>query len=659
MIKKYTFGNPIATEAVVQYFPNTTTLPSQLKISSDKMTLTVKMHEDDIIYGLGENVRGINKRGWKYISNCADEPIHTEGKNSLYGAHNFLILDGEFKLGIFIDYPSVVTYDVGFTHIDTLEIIIGGPDYDLYLFENSDVREIIKEFRTMIGQSYLAPKWAFGYQQSRWGYENESDIREVVSKHKEHNLPLDAVYMDIDYMERFKDFTIDEQAFPNFSDFVKEMKSENIHLVPIIDAGVKIEEGYDVYEEGVANNYFCKDNEGENFVVGVWPGRVLLPDFLNSAARDWFGKKYAFLLDQGIDGFWNDMNEPALFYSEKNLKKVFEKIHEYADRELGIWEFFSFKDLVSSIDNNPDDYKSFYHNMDGTKIRHDLVHNLYGYNMTRAASDAFKELAPDKNILMFSRASYIGMHRYGGIWTGDNSAWWSHIELAMKMLPSLNMCGFLYSGADTGGFGEHTTEDLVMRFLELSLFTPLLRNHSAFASRDQEVYQFHGISHFRNLLHVRYGLIPYLYSEYIKAIKNNDLLFIPLGIACPDDPECRHIEDQLFVGESIMIAPVYKQNAVSRYVYLPEDMLMIRFRSLEDKDVIPMTKGHHHVSVKLHEVLVFVREGHILPLGKEASNITEISISDFNLLSLNNDKSLEYILFSKPNEQIILNHKSF
>lgn len=631
MIKKFTFGTPFPTESVVMQLPEASAFPEYLTLSKDQTTLSAALDSDAIVYGLGENVRGINKRGWKYISNCSDDPSHSENKNSLYGAHNFLMIDGDISYGLFIDFPAKVTYDIGFTDLDKMTISVEEANYALYIIEADTLPSIIREFRSLIGQSYIAPKWAFGYQQSRWGYNCEEDIRKVVKGHRDNRLPLDAVYLDIDYMERFKDFTVDEEKFPDFPDFVSDMKEENIHLVPIIDAGVKIEDGYDVYEEGRDHDYFCKDENDEDFVVGVWPGRVHLPDFLNDEARQWFGDKYKFLIDQGIDGFWNDMNEPALFYSEKHLQEVFDKLKEFQDVNLDLYQFFAFKDVVTGIDNNPVDYESFYHNVNGKKIRHDKVHNLYGYYMTRSAAEAFKRIAPDKNILMFSRSSCIGMHRYSGIWTGDNSSWWSHIELIMKMLPSLNMCGFIYTGADTGGFGDQTTEDLMMRFIQISMFTPLMRNHSALGTREQELYQFKDIDSFRNMLGLRYALIPYLYSEYIKAVRENTLMFTPMGIAYPKDPAARHIEDQLVVGESIMIAPVYKQNAVGRYVYLPEDMTLLRFRSADDVDVIPVEQGHQYVNVALNEVLVFVRKDHILPLGPVVQSTADLDYSHFTI----------------------------
>ena len=202
---------------------------------------------------------------------------------------------------------------------------------------------------------------------------NENEVREVADRYREKHIPLDSIYLDIDYMERYKDFTVNEETFPEFQKFAEEMKSRHIHLVPIIDAGIKKEEGYPVYEEGKEKGYFCKDSEGNDFVAAVWPGQVMFPDFLRPEVREWFGGLYKTLIDKGIDGFWNDMNEPAIFYSERRLKKVFEKIEDYKGRNLDIQSFFEFKDLIGTIDNNPEDYASFYHLADGRKIRHDSV----------------------------------------------------------------------------------------------------------------------------------------------------------------------------------------------------------------------------------------------------------------------------------------------
>ncbi len=633
MIRRYIFGNMIETEAVLNKPEKSEGPLPYLEVREEKKSFLYRMDPEERIYGLGENVRGINKRGWIYESKCSDDPEHREDKHALYGAHNFFVADGKEPFGVFIDYPGILTFDVGYEKSDELRITASDWNLEVYIITGENVKDIVKQFRRLIGRSYIPPLWAFGYGQSRWGYKSADDVREVARKHRELGIGLDSIYLDIDYMERFKDFTVNEETFPDFPDFVKEMEEEHIHLVPIIDAGVKKEEGYPVYEEGMEKGYFCKKEDGTEFVAAVWPGKALFPDMLNEEARQWFGNWYRFLLDQGIEGFWNDMNEPSIFYTEDRLSDVMEKIKEYQGKNLDLNTFFEFQGLVTGLSNNAKDYKYFYHEKDGEKIRHDRVHNLFGFAMTRAAGEAFERLEPEKRILMFSRSSYIGMHRYGGIWQGDNMSWWSHLLLNIRMMPSLNMCGFLYTGADLGGFGADTTEDLLLRWLAFGIFTPLMRNHSAMGTRRQEVYQFDRIEGFRHIIGLRYRLIPYLYSEYMKAAVRDEMMFRPLAFDYPEDRYALDVEDQLLLGEEIMLAPVYEQNARGRYVYLPEAMKMVRFCQDGTQKEEILAAGHHYVEIPLTDVVFFIRPGRLVPLAGPAVCTQEIDFENLTYIS--------------------------
>ena len=655
MIRKYIYGTPFETEAVVTDIAQTDGAPAYGVINTqDGFAFTYIMEEDDIVYGLGEANRGINKRGYCYISDCTDDPDHTEDKRSLYGAHNFIVITGKKTFGLFFDYPSKLTFDVGYTRMDTLKVSCADADLALYVIDGNSPYDIVKQFRGMIGRSYIPPKFAFGFGQSRWGYKTKEDFEKVAQSYRENHIPLDMIYMDIDYMDSYKDFTVND-GFKDFPAFVQEMKNQHIRLVPIIDAGVKIEDGYDVYEEGVKNRYFCQREDGSDFVAAVWPGDTHFPDVLNPEARKWFGDKYRFLTDQGIEGFWNDMNEPAIFYSKEGLEEAKEMARKFAEtgtsnwdgsekseetkEDIGVWQL---GDKLGSLSNSQDDYKRFYHNVNGQMVRHDKVHNLFGFNMTRAAGEAFERIDPDKRFLMFSRSSYIGMHRYGGIWTGDNKSWWSHILLNLKMMPSLNMCGFLYTGADLGGFGADTTRDLLLRFLALGVFTPLMRNHAALGTREQECYQFENVEDFRHVVGVRYRLLPYLYSEYMKAALTDDMYFKPLSFVYPDDKMARRIEDQLMLGNEIMIAPVYEQNAKGRYVYLPEEMKFVKF--LPDGSISEevLGKGIHYVDIALNEVPLFIRSGRCIPVADAAECVDEINMDTIRLIGYD---GAEYVLY--------------
>lgn len=642
MIQKYVYGHPFPTDAVVKEI-ETAKEPLPFFETDNQGSFTYTLAEDDIVYGLGEQIRGINKRGWQYVSWNYDNPNHHEDTRSLYGSHNFIIVCGKVTFGAFFDYPGKMEFDIGYTRRDTMQIKAAKNDLTVYIITGENEKDIVKQFRGIIGRSYIPPLWAFGYGQSRWGYKNEADIREVAAKYNAAGIPLDSIYLDIDYMERYKDFTVDEERFPDLKGLAADMQAEGIHLVPIIDAGVKIEDGYSVYEEGVEKNYFCKNAEGGDFVGAVWPGRVHFPDFLQPEARDWFGKKYAVLTEQGIDGFWNDMNEPAIFYTEDRLADTCAEIEKLTAGNMGIDEYFAFTGMVAGLNGNIGDYDKFYHNVNGQMVKHSEVHNLYGMNMTRSANEALREICPDKRTLFFSRSSYVGAHRYGGIWQGDNKSWWSHILQSMQQLPALNMAGFLFTGSDTGGFGCDTTEDLMLRWLQYSLFTPLFRNHSADGTREQELYRFSNADAAGNMIRIRYSLVPYLYSEFLKAALQDEMMFRPLAFDFADDADAKQVDDQLLLGNELMIAPIYKQNAKGRYVYLPEEMMLVRMRSDEDYETEILPKGHHYVPAELNELVFFIRNQKAIPFAKAAKNTAE---TDWNTVRLLGYSGCSYEMYA-------------
>ncbi len=644
MIKKYKFGTPFETDAVIKTISlETGALPYFETNTTEGLKFTLPLAKEDAVYGLGESVRGINKRGYIYRSFCSDDPNQTEGTHSLYGAHNFIVVSTATKtFGIFFDCPSTVTFDIAFTYYDKLVVSSDNTNMYVYIIEGDGIYDIIRQFRNAIGTSYIPPMWAFGYTQSRWSYADRDSVRKVVKGYRDLDIPLDAVYLDIDYMERYKDFTVDDKAFGDLKIFADEMKAEKIRLVPIIDAGVKIEEGYDVYEEGVKNNYFCTDKDGKPFEACVWPGMTHFPDFLNPDARLWFGEKYKILTDMGIEGFWNDMNEPAIFYSQNSVDNALKLIQKHADKDaLTLKDFEEMKNYFGSRQNCDEDYSAIYHNTPQGKYCHKDVHNLFGYNMTRSAAEGLLKADPDKRFLLFSRASYIGMHRYSGIWTGDNFSWWSHILTELKVLTGLNMCGFLYVGADLGGFGYDCSRDLLLRWLSLGIFTPLMRNHAACGARNQECYQFEKPEDFKHIIDLRYRLIPYLYSEYMKAALNGDMMFKPLAFEYPDDEVAKRTEDQLIIGNEIMIAPVYTQNALGRYVYLPEDMTAVRMSGGE-LSFTEMEKGHHFVEIPENEVVFYIRKDKAIPLCKPAQCVEELDLNTLELVG--NGK--EYLIYT-------------
>ena len=648
MIQRFSFGHPFPTQSVVLSLPAESGPVPFLTPDSTGWRFTLS--EQAAVYGLGEMPRGINKRGWHYITNNTDESRHTEDKLSFYGAHNFLLVrDGSTCFGLFVDFPGKVYYDIGYTRHDLFSFHTETPDYDLYLLSGGNENAICKEFRTLIGRSYIPPKWAFGLAQSRWGYKTEEDVREVARQYKEHDLPLDMICMDIEYMQDYADFTVNKERFPDLAKLSADLKAQGIRLVPIIDAGVRVDPNDSTCTEGLEKGYFCKKADGTPFVAAVWPGKAYFADFLRPEVREWFGHKYKALTDCGIEGFWNDMNEPSLFYSPERLRAFLNDMAALREKDNIEQEEF-FPRVVGGamgLMNSPADYASFYHEVDGQKVRHDQVHNLYGGSMTRAAGEAFADLRPGQRTLLYSRSSFIGSHRYGGIWLGDNNSSWAQLLANIQMMPSVQMCGFLYSGADLCGFSSDTTPDLALRWLEFGLLTPLMRNHSAVGTRMQEYYRFPEVlPAVRNMIRLRYALLPYLYSEFMKAALENTSYFRPLAFDYPDDPDAREVEDQLLLGEGLMAAPVYVQNAHGRHVYLPEPMKLLRLRAVDDYDEEILPAGHHYIRCALDEVLLFLRPGHIIPVAQPANSTSELDDASLTLWSfLPDGESAEYRMY--------------
>ena len=648
MIQRFSFGHPFPTQSVVLSLPAESGPVPFLTPDDSGWQLTLS--EQAAVYGLGEMPRGINKRGWHYITNNTDESRHSEDKLSFYGAHNFLLVrDGSTCFGLFVDFPGKVYYDIGYTRHDLFSFHTETPDYDLYLLSGGNENAICREFRTLIGRSYIPPRWAFGLAQSRWGYKTEEDVREVARQYKEHDLPLDMICMDIDYMQDYADFTVNKERFPDLAKLSADLKAQGIRLVPIIDAGVRIDPNDPTCTEGLEKGYFCKKADGTPFVAAVWPGKAYFADFLRPEVREWFGHKYKALTDCGIEGFWNDMNEPSLFYSPERLRAFLNDMAALREKDNIEQEEF-FPRVVGGamgLMNSPADYASFYHEVNGQKVRHDQVHNLYGGSMTRAAGEAFADLRPGQRTLLYSRSSFIGSHRYGGIWLGDNNSSWAQLLANIQMMPSVQMCGFLYSGADLCGFSSDTTPDLALRWLEFGLLTPLMRNHSAVGTRMQEYYRFPEVlPAVRNMIRLRYALLPYLYSEFMKAALENTSYFRPLAFDYPDDPDVREVEDQLLLGEGLMAAPVYVQNAHGRHVYLPEPMKLLRLRAVDDYDEEILPAGHHYIRCALDEVLLFLRPGHIVPVAQPANSTSELDDASLTLWSfLPDGEPAEYRMY--------------
>jgi alpha-glucosidase len=566
--------------------------------------------------------------------------MHCPSTKSMYSSHPFLIIDSDIHFGLLIDYPSKIVFDVGYSDYDTLKITIPSKDFNLYIFKSEDNLGVIREYLKLSGSPFVPPKWAFGYQQSRWSYPTKDVVKEVAEKFREKGIPCDSVYLDLDYMDNYKIFTTSEERFEDFNSFVKSLKDMGFKLVPIIDPGVKIEKGYEVYESGMKNDVFCKDENGQNFIGAVWPGWVNFPDFLDKNVRRWWGDLYKRFVDIGINSFWNDMNEPSIFYTPESLKKAL-KVSENVDQNLAIENLVKLSTIEQTL-HGSEIYKKFYH-LNG-KVNHDKVHNLYGFYMAKATADGLKKLS-DERYFLLSRSTCIGAHTFTGLWTGDNRSWWEHLEMNVKMLMSLNMVGFFYNGADIGGFGDNCNPELLIRWIQLGVFSPLFRNHSAIDTIHQEPWSFDEKTEdiIKESIKFRYSLIEYIYSQYMQSVKNLKPLIRPIFFDF-DDKNSKEIEDQFMFGDSLMVAPIYRSQVKGRVVYLPKDKwLLWKVKNHKSRNLKVLEKGYNFIQVKLDEMLIFIKKGSFVILSEPMNFVGEKNVIKLTALGfVENEATLTY-----------------
>ncbi len=643
----YRFGSPDQTDSI-RHQPQpekswNSSVNLQYYQTFNQTNFSLSLNPESSIYGLGQNIGPINRRGATYrLFNMQARP-QTPDCRAVNGPYAFSIIKNKNSCqGILIDCPAEINFDCGFTKPDLLSICIESLDFDLYLIEGIDVKDILKEYTSLTGKSYLPPKWAFGFQQSRYSYMNAKEVQEIAQNFRSRQIPCDAIYLDIDYMEDYKVFTVDPEPFPNFANFTKEIQGQGFHLIPIIDPGVKIESGYSVYEEGVSKGYFCKNAEGQDYIAAVWPSLIHFPDFLRAEVREWWGNLYKFFTDLGISAFWNDMNEPEIFYSPDSIQQLKKRVTEL---DYTAWRDLDPIHYKINLDrfmlNSETFYPDFFHQTPTGLVPHQELHNLYGFKMLQAASEGLQKLNPNQRYFLISRSSMLGVNRLAGVWTGDNSSWWEHLKLNIQMVISLNLCGVLYSGSDIGGHCGNADEELLIRWTQLGAFLPLFRNHTEKSSRRQEPWAYSSTATeiIKDVITLRYALIDYLYSEFLKAREQNLPFIRPVFLEFAE-AGLDEINDQFLCGASLMIAPVIEPNARHRTIILPEFNWLYWCASKHDQyNFQVLAPGIHRLLVALNQIPIFIKENHLILLTEPEQFQGEKIKSEAIIIGLINQES--------------------
>ncbi|MFD1775051.1 glycoside hydrolase family 31 protein [Paenibacillus rhizophilus] len=488
-------------------------------------------------YGLGEKTGYLDKRGERYeMWNSDNYAPHVPEIEALYQSIPFLIVnEPESACGIFLDNPGRSVFDMRTSgQAFTIQAETGGLDY--YFIPGPQIKDVVKKYTALTGRIQLPPQWSIGYHQSRYSYMDQEEVLEMARTFREKEIPCDVIHLDIHYMDGYRVFTFDPVRFPDPKGMIAELKKLGIRIVPIIDPGVKLDPEYGVYQEGTASELFCMKPDGSPFVGPVWPGPSVFPDFSDAKAREWWGDLHRFFTEMGIEGIWNDMNEPSVFNENKTI--------------------------------DPDAL----HKNNGNPVTHGEIHNLYGMLMSKATAEGMTRNLDGRRPFVLSRAGYAGIQRYAAVWTGDNRSFWEHMALAMPMVLNLGLSGVSFSGPDIGGFGHHTTGELLARWTQMGALFPFCRNHSMLETVRQEPWSFgpeiEDIC--REYIRLRYSLMPLLYSVFREAAETGMPIIRPLLLEYPEDPNVANLCDQFLLGDQLLAAPVYRPDTFHRVVYLPE-----------------------------------------------------------------------------------------
>ncbi|WP_010094251.1 glycoside hydrolase family 31 protein [Ornithinibacillus scapharcae] len=541
-----------------------------------------QMYDQDHFYGFGEKSGHLNKRGEKLeMWNTDVYAPHNPETNALYESiPYFMTLRNGKAHGIFFDNTFRTFFDMKSSE-ENYSFSAEGGQLDYYVMAGPHPKMVLEQYTYLTGRMPLPPKWSLGYHQSRYSYETEAEVRELANNFIEKDIPIDVIHLDIHYMNGYRVFTFDKERFPNPEKLIADLKEMGIRVVPIVDPGVKKDSEYPIYQEGVLEDNFCKYIEGDIYYGDVWPGSSAFPDFTEEKVRKWWGDKHAFYTDLGIEGIWNDMNEPAVFNETKTMDV----------------------DVMHRNDGNP--------------TTHRELHNVYGLLMGKATYEGMKENLNGKRPFLLTRAGYAGVQRYGSVWTGDNRSFWEHLQMSLPMVMNLGLSGVAFTGPDVGGFAHDTNAELLTRWTQVGAFTPFFRNHSAIGFRYQEPWQF-GEKYeaiMKKYIQMRYEWMPQLYSLFYQASKQGLPVMRPLLMEYPDDVKTYNLNDQFMLGDNIIMAPILQPSVTDRVVYLPDGEWVeyTTGQSFEGNHV-------HLVHAELEDLPIFVRKGSVLMQGEWNSN---------------------------------------
>lgn len=579
---------------------------SSLKVSFsefyDRQIAQVSFGSNVDLYGTGE-VMGDLIRNGKTVKlwNTDNYGYGKDNGQRLYQSHPWVLGVGENgkSFGVIADNTWKMEISLG----ERITFSSEGPAFRVIVIEKDSPQEVMKELGKLTGTIELPPLWSLGFHQCRYSYYPDERVKSLADTMRLKNIPCDVIWMDIDYMQDFKIFTFDSIHFPNPKETNDYLHKNDFKSVWMIDPGIKAEKGFFVYDSGEKINAWVQTRNDSVFLGKVWPGDCVFPDFTQSKVSKWWGGLYENFMAKGVDGVWNDMNEPAVF-------------------ETVDWTM-------------PDSNKHIgYEN-----IKNDIhlrYHNVYGMMMVESSRKGIIKSNPEKRPFVLTRSNFLGGHRYAATWTGDNNSSMKHLKQSIPMSLNLSLSGQPFNGPDIGGFAGNATPELYAHWIAVGAFYPFSRAHSTKGSINQEPWSFgeevETVS--REALQRRYRLLPYLYTLFWESANTGMPVMRPVFFNNPAEKYLRTEQENFLLGSDLLIVPKWSENG-----QIPSG----NWRNIS----INGEKSQNH---KYHPD-VLIRPGAIVPLCNPIVSTNSYSLDTITLLvSLDTNLSAKGILYSDLGE---------
>ncbi len=539
------------------------------------------LQQDESFYAMGEKTGPINRRAQAFCNWNTDKFGYADDEDPLYLSIPFFIGRHDAgTYGYFLDNSYKSTFNFGASSDRFAWTSVEGGPLNYYTIAGPTELEIIQAYTRLTGAMPLPPLWSLGYQQCRYSYYPDTEVRELAQGFRDKDVPADVIYLDIHYMQDYKAFTFDKSRFPNPKQLLSELQDLGFKVITIVDPGIKAETGYDTYDRGLASDVYCRLVDGSLYQGEVWPGWSCFPDFTNEKTRDWWQDELAYYTELDVAGVWNDMNEPAAWGQSLPHALMFD--------------------------------------MDGQPSTMDEGRNVYGMQMARASYEGMLRNKPDLRPFVLTRAGFSGIQRYSAVWTGDNVSSSAHLMLSIRMLLSLAMSGISFAGSDIGGFAGDADRKLHVRWVALAVFQPLFRAHSQVNTKSAEPWSFgeEALMMLRNMIKLRYRLLPYIYSTFYTHTQQLIPVMRALFLMYPEDEVLRQdaYQHQYMFGDALLVLPATHETTIYK-AYFPEGAW---YKLTNDAHL----KGgkERYVEAELCDVPVYVKAGAIIPMQSERSN---------------------------------------